>query len=175
MLESVKSKVHILQLTSIPREFQRIISEFILWDVFDYATSNGSKHNPIPIVLDEIQNLDHRSDSPLDKLLREGRKFGISLILATQTLSNFDTEERDRLFQASHKLFFAPADTEVKRYADILKDNVPGSTRDEWVQRLKSLQKGECLSLGPVGMPDGRLKDRVVLLKINSIESRLKR
>jgi len=174
MLNSDSARVHILQLAGIPREFQRIISEFVLWDIFDYASSNGSKNSPLPIVLDEIQNLDHRSDSPLDKLLREGRKFGISLILATQTLSNFDAEERDRLFQASHKLFFAPADTEVKRYADILKDNVPGTNRDEWIQRLKSLQKGECLSLGPVATSDGRLRERVVPLKISALESRMK-
>ena len=33
------------------------------------------------------------------------RKVGLSLILSAQTTSNFNQEQRDRLFQAGHKLF----------------------------------------------------------------------
>lgn len=165
--------VHILQLASVSRDIQQLITEFALWDLYDYASSHGNKNTPLPIVLDEVQTLDHRKDSPLEKFLREGRKFGISLILATQTLSNFETQERDRLFQAAHKLFFAPADTEIKRFADILKDNFPTGTKDEWTQRLSRLQKGECLSIGPVMNADGKLVNRVVQLKITSMDERL--
>lgn len=166
-------KVHILQLASVSRDIQRLITEFILWDFYDYASSHGNKNIPLPIVLDEVQILDHRKDSPLEKFLREGRKFGISMVLATQTLSNFETQERDRLFQAAHKLFFAPADTEIKRFADILKDNFPTGTKDEWVQRLSKLQKGECLSIGPVMNLEGKLINRVVQLKITAMNERL--
>ena len=165
--------VHILQLASVSRDIQQLITEFALWDLYDYASSHGNKNIPLPIVLDEVQTLDHRKDSPLEKFLREGRKFGISLILATQTLSNFETQERDRLFQAAHKLFFAPADTEIKRFADILKDNFPTGTKDEWTQRLSKLQKGECLSIGPVMNADGKLVNRVVQLKISAMDERL--
>jgi DNA phosphorothioation-dependent restriction protein DptH len=164
--------VHILQLASVSRDIQQLITEFALWDLYDYASSHGNKNIPLPIVLDEVQTLDHRKDSPLEKFLREGRKFGISLILATQTLSNFETQERDRLFQAAHKLFFAPADTEIKRFADILKDNFPTGTKDEWTQRLSKLQKGECLSIGPAMSADGKLVNRVVQLKITSMDER---
>jgi len=79
--------------------------------------------------------------------LTEGRKFGISLVLATQTLSNLGKDERDRLFQASHKLFFKPADTEIRSYAGILAD-ATGEKSDDWVARLASLKRGECYSLG---------------------------
>ena len=53
------------------------------------------------------------------------------------------------MFQASHKLFFKPADTELRRFAQILSD-VSGEKPEEWVNRLASLQRGECYSLGPV-------------------------
>lgn len=164
--------VSVLQLATVSRDIQRLITEFVLWDLYNFASTNGNKNVPLPIVLDEIQNLDHRQDSPLEKLLREGRKFGISLILATQTLSNFEAQERDRLFQAAHKLFFAPADTEIKRFADILKDNFPSASKDEWTQRLSRLRKGECLSIGPALSPDGRLVNRVVQLKVTSMQER---
>jgi DNA phosphorothioation-dependent restriction protein DptH len=166
-----EGRVHILQLAGVSRDNQQLITEFALWDLYDFASSHGDKNTPLPIVLDEVQTLDHRKDSPLEKFLREGRKFGISLILATQTLSNFEVQERDRLFQAAHKLFFAPADTEIKRFADILKDSFPG-TKDEWTQKLSKLQKGECLSIGPVMNADGKLVNRVVQLKITSMDVR---
>ncbi|MCP4283823.1 MAG: ATP-binding protein, partial [Gammaproteobacteria bacterium] len=113
-------RVNVLQLAGVPREISRMATEFILWDLYDFATNSGNKDTPLPIVLDEIQNLDHRLNSPLAKILTEGRKFGLSMILATQTLSNLHTEEKDRLFQASQKLFFKPAETEVREYARIL-------------------------------------------------------
>ncbi|WP_196768024.1 type IV secretion system DNA-binding domain-containing protein, partial [Streptobacillus moniliformis] len=106
-------------------DIQKLIIEFALWNLWDYEVNHGSKTRPIPVVLDEIQNLDHRSGSPIDKMLREGRKFGLSLMLATQTISNLEQEARDRLFQASQKLFFRPADTETSRYAEILAAQSP--------------------------------------------------
>lgn len=105
MLTSPEQWVHVLQLKGVAREIQKLVTEFALWDLYDYACNTGNKNRPIPVVLDEIQNLDHRSDSPIDKMLREGRKFGLSMMLATQTTSQFDQEQRDRLFQAGHKLF----------------------------------------------------------------------
>lgn len=167
-----EGKVHILQLATVARDIQQLITEFTLWDLYDFASSKGNKNLPLPIVLDEVQNLDHRKDSPLEKLLREGRKFGISLILATQTLSNFEAQEKDRLFQAAHKLFFAPADTEIKRFADILRDNFPTASKDEWIQRLSKLQKGECLSIGPTMNSEGKLINRVLQLKITPMSGR---
>ncbi len=172
MLNNPKERVQIIQLTAISRDIQRIITEFVLWDIYNYAQTHGSKDSPIPIILDEIQNLDHRADSPLDKLLREGRKFGISLILATQTINMFDKEQQSRLFLAGHKLFFAPAGKEVREFASLLRDSVPGSNLDEWIEKLNGLGKGECLSLGPARQDGGDLKNRVVKLKITSLEER---
>ena len=132
----------------------RLITEFIMWDLYGYIQAKGNKTDPKVIVLDEVQNLDHREGSPLSKYLREGRKFGLSLILATQTMSNMKKDERDRMFNAEHKLFFRPADTELRAFAEI----AALATRekpDEWVRKLSSLSKGECYSIGPVLNPTG--------------------
>lgn len=171
MLAAPQHWVQILQLSGLSREIQKLVTEFALWDLYDYACSNGSQYRPIPIVLDEIQNLDHRSDSPIDKMLREGRKFGLSLILATQTTSQFNQEQRDRLFQAGHKLFFKPADTEISRFAELLsqKGNL---SKNDWGQRLASLQKGQCWSLGPVLTSSGALKEEAFLVSVSAFEQR---
>ena len=172
MLTSPGSFVHVLQLKGVAREIQKLVTEFALWDLYDYACNTGSKNRPIPVVLDEIQNLDHRSDSPIDKMLREGRKFGLSMMLATQTTSQFDQEQRDRLFQAGHKLFFKPANTEINRFADLLSVATSGVSKADWAERLAKLQKGQCWSLGPVITSNGNLQDKAVLVSITSLEDR---
>ncbi len=142
-----ESRCHIIQLTGFTKDSARLITESALFDFYWFYRSIGSKDYPKVLVLDEIQDLDHRPDSPLAQLLTQGRKFGVSLVLATQTMSNFDKEKRDRLFQASHKLFFKPADSEVRSFAQILAD-ATNQPQSEWVTRLSSLKRGECYSLG---------------------------
>lgn len=165
--------IHILQLTNLSKDIQRLIAEFALWDFFAYATRHGGKNKPLPIVLDEVQNLDHRTDRALDKLLREGRKFGVGMVLATQTISNFNKEQRSRLFQSGHKLFFKPAETERREFAQILADVAVGRSRDEWVAELSKLGKGECWSIGPRRIAaGGQIRRDPVKLKISSLESR---
>ncbi len=147
LFNDTQSRCHIIQLAGFMKDTGRLITEFSLIDLYWYYRARGNKDRPRVVVLDEIQNLDHRLDSPLGQFLTEGRKFGISLILATQTLSNLDKDEKDRLFQASHKLFFKPADTEIRSFAQILSD-ATGVKIEEWVERLSSLKRGECYSLG---------------------------
>ena len=172
MLGSPVNWVHVLQLKGLARDIQKMVTEFALWDLWDYAQNTGSKDRPIPIVLDEIQNLDHSSDSPIDKMLREGRKFGLALMLATQTTSQFNQEQRDRLFQAGHKLIFKPATTEIERFAQLLSQSPAGLSKGEWGQRLANLEKGQCWSLGRVLKSGGTFKEEAVLVSVTSLENR---
>ena len=171
MLADPEHWVQIVQLKGIGRDIQRLVTEFVLWDLYGHATNHGNKNRPIPVVLDEIQNLDHRPDSPIDKLIREGRKFGLSMILATQTTSNFNQEQRDRLFLAEHKLFFKPADTEIERFATLLAQRTADSKAD-WAQRLAKLEKGQCWSLGPVQTTSGALQTKPLLVSVTALEKR---
>lgn len=174
MLSSQDILVHILQLTGLSSDIQKLVTEFVLWDLYDYAKKTGNKSRPIPVVLDEIQNLDHSKDSPIDKMIREGRKFGLSMILATQNIERFDNEERSRLFMAGHKLFFKPADTEIEKFAKLLSIKDTTVTKNEWSERLSKLEKGQCWSVGSVLMPNGKLLDKAVLIKITPLEERNK-
>ncbi|MDE5179422.1 DNA phosphorothioation-dependent restriction protein DptH [Vibrio fluvialis] len=172
VFESQENGSTIMQLASLNHDISMLCTEFLLWDLYSYACSYGSKEKPLPIVLDEVQNLDHRLESPLGKMLTEGRKFGVSLILATQTLSMLRKDEQDRLFQASHKLFFAPAKTETKTYAKILELSMPGTKQVDWEKQLGELSKGQCLSVG-YHLEKGQLKMSVKKVKVSSMSSRL--
>jgi len=169
-----EARCHVLQLTNFARDVARLITEFSLVDLYRFYRGRGSQRNPRVVVLDEIQNLDHRDEGPLGQLLTEGRKFGFSLVLATQIMSNLERDERDRLFNAAHKLFFRPADTEMRTYAEIAA-MLSGVRVDEWQKRLAGLQKAECYSLGP-SMNDvsGGLEQKVFRVQVASLADRLR-
>jgi DNA phosphorothioation-dependent restriction protein DptH len=168
------SRCHVIQLAGFVKDASRLITEFTLFDLYWYYRSKGSKNDPRSIILDEVQNLDHSLDSPLGQLLTEGRKFGISLILATQTLSNLSKDQQDRLFQASHQLFFKPAATEVKYFAQLLA-NATDKNVEQWIHNLNTLKRGECYSLGHATNPvNGKLEvNKAYRIKIKSLEERL--
>jgi DNA phosphorothioation-dependent restriction protein DptH len=166
-------RCHIVQLAGFMKDAARLVTEFSLIDLYWYYRGRGTQASPRVIVLDEVQNLDHREESPLAQLLREGRKFGFSLILATQIMSNLDRDERDRLFLAAHKLFFRPADTEMRSYAEIA-SIIDGEKVDVWLNRLAGLKKGECYSLGPsLNKANGKLEVKAFKLRITSLGERI--
>jgi DNA phosphorothioation-dependent restriction protein DptH len=171
--KSEKATTRLIQLATLSRDIWRLATEFILWDLYSYACNHGNKNNPLPVVLDEVQNLDHRLDSPLGKMLTEGRKYGLSLILATQTLSNLKKDEQDRLFQAAHKLFFAPAETEIESYAKLLEQAVPASSKKAWLQELAKLKKGECISVGLHMNEYGVVEQGARVVKVSSLGERI--
>ena len=72
-----------------------------------YAFQHGNQNIPLPVILDEAQNLDHGEKSPSAKILTEGRKFGWSGWYATQFLRGLlSTDEIARLQNTSQKIYF---------------------------------------------------------------------
>ena len=107
ILDERNGNVIIIQLTALQNDIQKIISEFILWDLWSYKTQNGSKENPFVVVLDESHNLDFGSNSPCGKILQEGRKFGWSAIFATQAVKSlFKPEEIAKLDNVEEKMAY---------------------------------------------------------------------
>lgn len=154
-LEREKGKVFIIQLTGYSPEVQKMITEFILWDLWYYKLHHGNKNLPFPVILDESQRLDFSSDSPSSRILVEGRKFGWSGWFSTQFLRGFLGESISRLQNAAVKVYFAPMENEISTIAsNLTQDN---SERKAWEARLMNLTKGQCIIYGPSMNRDGRL------------------
>ncbi|NWH04736.1 ATP-binding protein [Desulfobacter latus] len=173
--QDITHRLHIIQMAGCAPDISQLITEFSLVDFYWYCRSNGSKDHPRVMVLDEIQNLNHKLESPLAKFLTEGRKFGISNILATQTIRNLQSEEQDRLFQAAHKLFFKPATPEIDEYAKLL-EKTTSEAALKWRERLSTLQKGQCYSVGPVWNKgaDKLYENKAYRIQITSLPERIK-
>ncbi|WP_164507458.1 helicase HerA domain-containing protein [Lacticaseibacillus songhuajiangensis] len=162
--------MNIIQLMSIPRRVQNAVTEFLLWDLFHYAqSSGGDESQPLPIFLDEVQNLSFDRDSPAVKILREGRKFGISGIFATQSIASINGSDRDSIWNAAMQMHFLPPEDQVVMLSKSV--TADKSERDMIEQKLRNLQKGHALLRGPVMGPNG-LTQQVNEIKILQIDER---
>ncbi|WP_280771826.1 DNA phosphorothioation-dependent restriction protein DptH [Salipaludibacillus daqingensis] len=164
--------VNIIQLTAYPRDVQLMITEFILWDLWNHSVRKGNKHIPIPVVLDEAQNLDHREHSPSARILTEGRKFGWSGWYATQFLkSQLDGDELARLQNSSQKVYFSPPEQEISGIANSLSKEK--EDKKYWEQKLSSLRKGQCIVHGPI-LHNGKLTEPIAqVVNITAINKRI--
>jgi len=166
--------VFVIQLTGYPRDVQLIITEFILWDLWNYSLRYGNKHNPIPILLDEAQNLDHSEKSPSAKILTEGRKFGWSGWYATQFLkSQLQPDELARLQNASQKIYFAQPEQEISYVANSLA--IDSTDKKHFETKLSSLKKGQCIVHGPIALESGNLSSPLAtVVEITPLSERVK-
>lgn len=141
--KSVSDKiVTILQLSKIPIEPRMKFAELILEIIWDLEQREGVYQR---IVLDEIQHLDCGRSKALSVMMREGRKYGLGLMLSTQFMETTkDRDKKETLMQAANILFFKPtlgATRSMARLIDV--ENV-----EEWREILEHLQVGECVLKG---------------------------
>jgi DNA phosphorothioation-dependent restriction protein DptH len=89
-LDGISSnKITVLQLNGLDGKTQKVVTEFLLWDIYSYFVSRGPNRLSCFLVLDEAHNLSFKPDTPVDKIVREARKFGLAAILASQQPEDF--------------------------------------------------------------------------------------
>lgn len=81
--------IWVIQLKGLEQDISLITTEMLLWNFISYLQSRGPSKIEVFIVLDEAHKLSLDNGSPVDWLLREGRKFGVGVILASQQLEDY--------------------------------------------------------------------------------------
>lgn len=136
------SPLTIVQISDYPEIQRKFLVEFfaeIFWKEVRYKMKRADV-----ILLDEFQNMDVKPGSALSSMLREGRKFGLSVHLSSQFFGNYDKEGIDTLMQAANKIFFRPTENDLKSTAERIDPN----DRKTWTNILKKLQVGEAVVKG---------------------------
>lgn len=85
----LSNKITILGFRGLEASVQRLATEFVLWNLIGHLESLGPQPLRAFIVLDEAHRLSFAENSPVEKLLREARKFGVGLMLASQQPEDF--------------------------------------------------------------------------------------
>ena len=167
-------QITIFQLKGISGDIQQVIVDFALWDLWNYIVSLGSDQEKLhTVVLDEIQTLNiGNKETPVFKYMTEGRKFGFGVIAASQSLTGLGGQRSiglDALMNAGTILIFKPKPNEMGEFARLLTDSDSSRSKDDWIEILTSLQKGECIYMTNGGSLGG-YKSKVI--KIASFEER---
>lgn len=84
-----RNEIWILQLGGLEASVERAVTEFLLWSLIRYFEVLGPGPLRCFVVLDEAHKLAFGPGSPVEKILREGRKFGLGAILASQQPEDF--------------------------------------------------------------------------------------
>lgn len=139
-------KINIIDLSGTDMITQSCLAEIILSNLWRNVQFNGLPvmGAEFVVVLDEFQNLSLKNDAALRNMLREGRKFGINLILATQTLEVFPKDILALLNQTATRLYFRPVLSEVRRSSKEIDFENP----KEWAKTLLGLGIGESVAVG---------------------------
>ena len=134
--------VTIMQFTELEGGTKKFLTEFmseLLWQsVKDGANSADY------ILYDEFQNVVLGKGSTLGAMLREGRKCGLGVWLATQILSNYEPEQIDTLQQVDTMLLFRPSERSMKGIAQL----VDCEAWKIWRRALWELPKGQAILKG---------------------------
>lgn len=157
----IPGRINILDLSEVDTLTQTSLAELILSSMWRNAHAGCLDHSApnLVIVLDEFQDLSLKKDAILRTILREGRKFGIHVILATQTLSTFSKDILALLNQSATRLYFRPAQNEAAKIArEITYDDPKG-----WRKKLRDLRIGESIAIGDLCVGDIHI-DRPILL-----------
>ena len=169
LLYNDTATLNVFQLSMIDRRIQVVITELMLWDAWYYTQKCGNEKKPFIVVLDEAQNLSHKDGSPSSKILVEGRKFGWSAWFATQSLNVLTDEEVTRLCQAGFRLYFKPSNDEIMKIAK----QIDPTNANSWLDPLKTLKKGQCITQGDRIRPDGTFGNvKPTITNVSSFEER---
>ncbi|MBE3135978.1 MAG: DUF87 domain-containing protein [Thermoplasmata archaeon] len=79
----------IIQLRGLDYYVSMITTEMLLWNLISYLQSEGPSKLKLFIILDEAHKLSFERGTPIEWILREGRKFGVGVILASQQLEDY--------------------------------------------------------------------------------------
>lgn len=142
--------INIFNISEYDFKVQKLFSELIiamLWQTIKTEKFQARKEK-IVIVIDEFQYLGLKDGTVLADLFRESRKYGVSLVLATQNFLSFKKEELSLMEQAATMLYFRQAEPEIPRICKDLRACID----DEYqiYELLKSLDRGYFLTKGEV-------------------------
>ncbi len=111
--------------------------DMLLMSLFYYQRNDARKH--IAVFIDEIQNQNLSSNGAVTQILKEGRKYHMSLNYATQFLPSGNKDMLKVMNLAAIKIFLQPDEISAKSISKPL--NVPANT-------LCAMNQGECYVSG---------------------------
>ncbi len=140
-----RGSIFILDLSGYSDSAQAMITELGLSAILRYFRIWGQDAlATLYVVCDEFQGISLASGAILPQLLREGRKYNLAMLLATQTLEDFNKARQALINQVGTKLYFRQTLQEARELGKLIECN----DRTGIPFNLSSLKCGECIASG---------------------------
>ncbi|MBE5954957.1 MAG: DUF87 domain-containing protein [Lachnospiraceae bacterium] len=143
--EEIQGKpVQIIQINRLSEMERRFTTTFLLEMLWKEIQHNEKTPCYELLVLDEFQFLSLAPGSALTNMLREGRRFGLELLLSTQFVSCYSKEEVRTLFQVGSVLIFRPTSEDLAFWSKM----IDSAKAYEWKLLLSRLAVGQAVLKG---------------------------
>ncbi len=148
----VPGKINVLPIGELTEETQDVVASFfikkLLYERKNYVNSGGVRGYPVPVllVIEEAHTLIPANRSTMTKqyvakVAREGRKFGVGMVLVSQRPRGLDEEA---LSQTNNKIILRIVSPDDLRQVRAASENLS----EELSELLPSLNNGEAIVLG---------------------------
>lgn len=138
---SVASNITIVELSQLPLSCRNVYAHAILWALWQLIEKEALNWDNI--IIDEAQHIDFTADVP-SRMMREGRKYGLSMLLSTQFIGGLDKKAVSTMLQAGNIFYFRPDMENLKNSAE----KIDPEKRKNWMNNLKKLQIGQSVLSG---------------------------
>lgn len=142
-------RTYILQLKGLEYKLERVVTELLLWNLLGYVESLGQGPLRCMVLLDEAHRLSFASNSPVEKMLREGRKFGLGLILASQQPEDFSAVA---FSNTATKLILKVHDEKGVVLRQLAKKTSSSNAVSQLAKKMANLERGQGIYLGAFGL-----------------------
>lgn len=154
-----KGKINVISFQGINPSTQKDLIEIVLASIWRTLRSDKTDMDDTTLILDEFQYLSLKQDSTLLEMLRESRKYGVSLVLSTQTVAALKKEAMASITQTAIQLYFKPTVSDIDKIAAIID---PDDTK-KWVNALRGLKIGESVAMGDISIRGKGFKDPLII------------
>lgn len=133
-------KIHIVQINEGFSENGNQIVDALLALLFNYKRENPQR--PLSVFIDEVQNQNFSTSSPIRKILKEGRKHHLSIVAATQDFYARGSEIGSALGKAGMQIHHCPTQNSANLVAAELRWNKADMARFDSMNRGDIVVKG---------------------------------
>lgn len=162
--------MNVISFQGINPSTQRQGMELFLYRLWQKVRLEKAHKGRLSVVIDEFQQLSLKKNSVLLEMLRESRKYGINIILSTQTTTTFSKDVLAAINLTAIQLFFRPAASDMKKMAEFICPEEKG----KWLLTLKSLKVGESVVNGNFSVGGKEFEHPIVIRSSYRTKEKLK-
>ena len=141
-------RTYIVQLKGLEHQLEKVVTELLLWNLMGYIESLGQGPLRCIVLLDEAHRLSFSAQSPIEKMLREGRKFGMGVILASQQPEDFSPVA---FSNTATKLILNISDDKGTVIRQLARKAKVGTTLANLAKQLSTLTRGQAIFISGKG------------------------